>query len=322
VTTLGSWLKDQGFTVDDNNVPYGRESTWRGVDYLMVHHTVSDCDGSESSIASYCRTGGSGTYPPLCQIMLGHSGKVWMTSKERSGQSDPGRASHAGSGSGYGCPDDTMNERALGIECQCDGSHKIATHQTQYTTLIELLAALARRYDVPVANIIGHKEWSSTGKVDPRDDMDTIRADVAACLNEGEDTVWSDYSGKPSGTLTITNAQDYEPVDFCTADPPSSGLEFHLIYANCTLTWTDPNASDGMGIIRVKYVREDGDDTAYQDYCIPQGEAIGSPDAFLLTATHWEGGEKGLGGRWHIRCEGDISKISVSTRYAKIAVVG
>lgn len=185
MTTLGSWLKGQGFTVDDNNVPYGRESTWRGVDFLMVHHTVSDCDGSEQSMADYCRYGGSGTYPPLCQIMLGHSGKVWMTCKERSGQADPGRASHAGSGSGYGIPNDTMNERCLGIECQCDGTHKIATHTTQYTALIRLLAALCRKYDVPVKNVIGHKEWSSTGKVDPKDDMNVIRADVEYELGGG-----------------------------------------------------------------------------------------------------------------------------------------
>jgi len=319
MTTLGSWLKDQGFSVDDNNVPYGRESKWRGVEFLMVHHTVSDCDGSESSIANYCRT--ATDYPPICQIVLGHSGKVWMTSKERSGQSDPGRASHAGSGNGYGISADTMNEYALGIECQCDGSHPLSTHSTQYSTLIRLLAALSRRYGVPTKNIIGHKEWSSTGKVDPRDDMDKIRSDVAA-QSEGAETVWSDYSGKPSGDWTITNAQDYEPVDFQTEDPPSGGLEFHLLYANCEITWEDPDAVEGMGIIRVKYTREDGDDTAYQDYAVPKGASIGSPDAFLITATHWESGEKGLGGKWHMRCEGDIASIKVGTRYAKIAVVG
>jgi hypothetical protein len=321
MTTLGAWLKGQGFSVDDENVPLGRESEWHGVDFLLVHHTVSDCDGSEESIADYCKYGASGTYPPLCQIVLGHSGKAWITCQQRSGQAEPGRASHAGSGNGYGVPTDSMNAYSLGIECQCDGSHKLATHGTQYTALIRLLAALSRRYDVPIDHIIGHKEWSSTGKVDPKDDMDDIRADVAAELEE-EETVWSSYSGKPDGTLTISNAQDYEPLDFVTADPPSSGLEHHLTYINCEITWADPNATDGMGIIRVKYHRDDGDDTAYQDYCVPKGAAIGSPDAFLITASHWEQGEKGLGGRWHLRCEGDIASVKLGTRYAKIAVIG
>jgi N-acetylmuramoyl-L-alanine amidase len=315
VSTLGDYLEADGFDVDDA-APYGRESTWRGVEFLMVHHTVSDCDGSESSIANYCRT--ETDYPPICHIVLGHSGKVWMTSKQRSGQAEPGRASHAGSGSGYGIPDDTMNERCLGIEVQCDGSHKLATHAEQYDWLLELLASLCWRYNVPTSKIIGHKEWSTTGKVDPRDDMATIRSQVAA-LMEG-DTMWSDYSGKPSGTFRVTNGQDYEPVDFETADPPSAGLEFHLIYANCELEWS--TAADGLGVIRLKYVRENGDATAYQDYTCAQGASIGSPDTFLLTATHWEAGESGLGGRWHIRAEGDLAAITLGTRYAKIATVG
>lgn len=183
-TTLGRWLTGQGFLVDDGDVPLGRESEWHGVDWVLVHHTVSDDDGPESSIASYVRHGGSGTYPPLAQIMLGQSGTVWMCSQERSGQSDPGRASHAGSGQGYGVPVDGMNAYSLGIECQCDGSHKLATHATLYKTLIRLCAALCRRYGLPASHVIGHKEWSTTGKVDPRDDMDTIRADVAAALGQ------------------------------------------------------------------------------------------------------------------------------------------
>lgn len=156
--------------------------------------------------------------------------------------------------------------------------------------------------------------WGASGWDVWSDQYAGVRFDVG-----GEENVWSDYSGKPSGTLTITNAQDYEPLDFATADPPTSGLELHLLYVNCEITWT---ADPTMGVIRVKYHRDDGDDTAYQDYAVPAGEAIGNPDAFLITATHWESGEKGLGGRWHLRCEGDIASVKLGTRYAKIAVIG
>ena len=318
MTTLGSWLKDQGFTVDDNNVPYGRESTWRGVDYLMVHHTVSDCDGSESSIASYCRTGGSGTYPPLCQIMLGHSGKVWMTSKERSGQSDPGRASHAGSGSGYGCPDDTMNERALGIECQCDGSHKIATHQTQYTTLIELLAALARRYDVPVANIIGHKEWSSTGKVDPRDDMDDIRADVAACLNEGEDmdVLDYDYLEKPGTTFSVTTS--WKDIDQSSWNPPRKGWENTFTYMRVKPTF---KSGKTRGALQVRIMRENGDAHAPHTIGI-DADYLESDGSMPTTFMSWELGEKGGSTCVQIRCVGGLSSAKLtSSHYTSKAVV-
>jgi len=184
-TTLGGWLKEQGFTVEDDDVPFGRDSSWSGVDFVIVHHTVSPEDGKESDIANYIRKGGSGTYPPLAQIMLGQSGTVWMCSKQREGQAEPGRASQAGNGDGYGIPDDSMNAYSLGIECQCDGSHELATHDVLYDTLIRLCAALVQRYDLPIENIeevIGHKEWSNTGKTDPRDDMSTLRSDVELAL--------------------------------------------------------------------------------------------------------------------------------------------
>jgi hypothetical protein len=317
MTTLGSWLKSQGFTVDDNNVPYGRESTWRGVDFLMVHHTVSDCDGSESSIASYCRTGGSGTYPPLCQIMLGHSGKVWMTSKERSGQSDPGRASHAGSGDGYGIPDDTMNERCLGIECQCDGSHKIATHSTQYNTLIKLLAALSEKYDVPVKNIIGHKEWSSTGKVDPRDDMNVIRGDVSDQLQEEEvsNNYDYDYLEKPGGTFTVT--RDYKTLDQSTWDPPRSGWENSYVYLNIK-----PSFQSGktVGAIRVRLVREDGDTTGHHDLIIHK-DALDSEGKTLRHWMYWEAGSGSTTTKVQLLCIGGLASAAISTRYTKKAVV-
>lgn len=148
------------------------------------------------------------------------------------------------------------------------------------------------------------------------DQYNGVRFDVGS---SDEMSVWTDYSGKPSGELTITNAQDYEPLDVVTDDPPCDGMEFHLLYVNCSLRWS--KSPGGMGIIRVKYVRDDGDDTAYQDYAVPQHAPVGDPDAFLITATHWESGQKGAGGRWHIRCEGDIDHMKLGTRYAKIGVI-
>jgi hypothetical protein len=311
-------LKGEGFTVDDSNVPTGRDSTWRGVSFLMVHHTVSDCDGSESSIASYCRTGGSGTYPPLCQIMLGHSGKVWMTCKERSGQPDPGRASHAGSGDGYGIPDDTMNERALGIECQCSGSHPIANHSTQYQTLINLLAALSQRYGVPVKNIIGHKEWSSTGKVDPRDDMNKIRADVSDQLQdyEGEDmdVLDYDYLDKPGGTFTATGS--YKKLDQSTWNPPRDGWENTLVYLNIT-----PKFKSGKthGALRVRLMRENGDAHGYQDFPIDVDDL--DDGQTLKQYLTWEKGGKGDSTWIEVKCIGGLESATIGTRYTSKAVV-
>ena len=314
MTTLGAWLRDQGFTVDDSNVPYGRESTWRGVDFLMVHHTVSDCDGSESSIANYCRTEGS--YPPLCQIVLGHSGKVWMTCKERSGQSDPGRASHAGSGDGYGVPRDSMNEYALGIECQCDGSHPIATHPTQYDALIRLLAALCRRYDVPTANVIGHKEWSSTGKVDPRDDMDTIRADVAHALEEDDMQLEYDYLEKPDGSQTI--GRSYTDLAQSKWDSPFKGWENTLVYLNVDPTFY-PGETHGSIVVRL--YRENGD--SHAPLTIPIDiKDLTEDGKFYASYQTFEQSEKGQWTKIQVKCEGGIESVQLGTRYTTKALIG
>jgi len=325
-TTLGTWLKGMNFVVDDSNVPLGRESTWRGVEFLMVHHTggPGDCTKSESDLANYVRKGGPETFPPLAQIMLGKSGKVWMTCQERSGQPDPGRASHAGNGSGYGIDPDTMNERCLGIEVQCDGTHPLATHEAQYEELIALLAALAARYQVPIQNIIGHKEWSTTGKVDPKDDMNKIRSDVDKYLNEEPEVppvteppptidlpetitfplgIQYHYSGKPSGTMTFGSS--YKKLDVAAWKPKKNGLTLGMLYLNLS-------ARDGE--FRVRLVRDPDDATAYQTFYTKAG------DPFLLTHVWFESGEANRGLWWEFQSM-DGETFTVNTRYAKFVTI-
>jgi len=263
--------------------------------------------------------GGSGTYPPLCQIMLGHSGKVWMTSKERSGQSDPGRASHAGSGNGYGIPNDSMNAHSLGIECQCDGSHPIKTHSTQYEALIRLLAALSRRYNVPVENIIGHKEWSSTGKVDPRDDMDDIRKDVAEALDsedEMADVLDYDYLEKPGGTFSVTRS--WKDLDQSYWNPPRKGWENTFSYMRVT-----PKFKSGKthGALQLQIMRENGDEHA--PHTIPIDiDDLQDDGTFPTTFMSWELGEKGGSTKVQIRCVGGLESATLSSsRYTSKAVV-
>lgn len=180
MSTLGQWLRGQGFTVDDRPVP-GRSSTWTGVRTIMIHHTAgSEAASAEGSQATFVRTNGPNA--PLYQLMLGVSGRVWICSEQRSGQPEPGRASHAGEGGpAFGMPRDRANESSLGIGVQCNGSHPLSTHRDQYAELIRLTAALCRRYGLTEANVLGHKEWTPR-KIDPRDDMARIRRDVRAAL--------------------------------------------------------------------------------------------------------------------------------------------
>lgn len=126
------------------------------------------------------------------------------------------------------------------------------------------------------------------------------------------DLAWHEYSGKPSGSLTVTADAGYVRLDADTTSPPVAGLEFHMAYLNCDLTWS--GSADGT--IRVKYVRDDGDATGYADYCVSNGK-----DDFLITAMHWEAGEAGKGGRWYLNVGGGITKAVITTRYQKAAGV-
>lgn len=188
------------------------------------------------------------------------------------------------------------------------GSHEHA----EYPESVLVEAAL-QKVDATIANLSDRLSRLTAQVV-------TLEANSIA-LTEGLASMatWHDYSGKPSGTL-IVKAGDYVRVDVDVADPPRSGAaELHMLYANCVLAW---KSGESQGVIRVRYTREDGDDTGYQDYLVTRDGVIGSPGSFLLTAQHFELGQAGMGGRWWIRCGGGLSAITLTTRYAKILQVG
>lgn len=151
----------------------------------------------------------------------------------------------------------------------------------------------------------------------------TLEAEVArlGVVTEGlaQMATWHDYSGKPAGSLTV-KASDYVRLDVDVADPPRTGAaELHLLYANCALTWASGATA---GVIRVKYIREGGDETGLQDFTIVRGATFGSPPSFILTHDHWEVGQAGVGGRWWIKCGGGLSALTIGTRYVKVLQVG
>ena len=130
-----------------------------------------------------------------------------------------------------------------------------------------------------------------------------------------------EYSGK-SEDLKEIPLGEYTWVTKDTDDPAASGLEFKLVYLNVKLRW----AREGVANIRVKFIREGSDATAYQDYRVvsmedADGNLIAS-DEFLLTNMHMEAGEKGIGGKWYIKVTGAaLASAAVGTRYNKYATV-
>ncbi len=73
------------------------------------------------------------------------------------------RAHHAGAGSWGGVTD--MNSCSIGIELDNDG--RAPFPDAQIRSLISLLGQLKARYNIPVANFIGHSDFAPTRKKDP-----------------------------------------------------------------------------------------------------------------------------------------------------------
>lgn len=328
-TTLGQWLRARGWVVHDDGVPLGRESAWRGVEYLMVHHTGSP--GNDTSdpaeMAEYIRHAEADKHPPLAQLLLDQGGEVWVCCREREGQAVPGRASHAGSGGGYGIPDDSMNERCLGVEHMADGTKPLRSYPILYDASTRLFADLRSYFGLGADRVIGHKEWSDTGKVDPLDDMDVVRADVEAVVNppvppdipDEETTInalglYKWYSGKDTAAVKIYPDNEWHPI--CKRMKPSGikeeSSETHFLYLRIEL----PAGRTASRNIETRWVRSDGDATAYKG---PEFTP-GSKDSIPYENCHIEEGS-GLGGQWQIQVHGGKDPIVVTTRYAKTHIV-
>lgn len=144
----------------------------------------------------------------------------------------------------------------------------------------------------------------------------------------------TNYGGKPDGTITIHNDGNWYRLDADTKDPAHTGAEVQEMYGNFKCYWQEPDAgvwnllmrvpvvaplADRLrwvftpaGVIRVKYVRENGDETAYDDICVPSRR-----NRWLATRAHHEKGQAGQGGRWWLKVEGGINYVVVGTRYSK-----
>jgi hypothetical protein len=110
------------------------------------------------------------------------------------------------------------------VEVQCSGAHPIGHHADSYQTLITLLAALCRRYGLDSTKVIGHKEYSSTGKIDPRDSMPNIRADVAQALTGDDGEMKHTISVTDLDQPLVVEAQGVGFVDFRDVDEDDENL--------------------------------------------------------------------------------------------------
>jgi LysM repeat protein len=151
----------------------GRDGTFdpRGV---VFHHTASSPERGSAPALGVVTKGRSDLPGPLCNVLVGRDGTVFVIAA--------GRSNHAGLGGPFrNIPKDSANSFLAGVEVENSGvgerwsKELLDALEIVYATL---LLGLRRRSRW----LIGHKEWT-TRKIDPADghgglDMDRFRTRV------------------------------------------------------------------------------------------------------------------------------------------------
>lgn len=173
MTTISGALRAAGFRVNGTPVP-GAPGMFTPAGIMIHHFAGSESAANASSEAQRARV--SFGHSPIYHLTVGVDGSLHSITD--------GRANHAGTGGPFGgwIPADQGNRFTIGISGQCDGSHPLARHPAGYTALIAVTAELCQWLGVGSDRVIGHREYTSR-KIDPRDDMNVIRRDVAALLS-------------------------------------------------------------------------------------------------------------------------------------------
>lgn len=115
------------------------------IDTIVLHHTASNNGAGDISWLRNPKSQVSAHY------VLDRDGTIYQL------VGDEKRAWHAGESALHGIPTD-VNSRSIGIEIVNDGSGKTPFTDAQYKSLAQLVGYLKQRYDVPMNNIVGHKD--------------------------------------------------------------------------------------------------------------------------------------------------------------------
>jgi N-acetylmuramoyl-L-alanine amidase len=136
----------------------------KDIDTIVLHHTASNNGAGDLAHMRNPKSEVSAHY------MVDRDGKIYQL------VGDSKRAWHAGKGELHGVPTD-VNGRSIGIELVNDGSGKTAFTEAQMKSLTQLTGYLKQQYDVPMRNIVGHKDVAvpKGRKSDPAPNFDWNR---------------------------------------------------------------------------------------------------------------------------------------------------
>lgn len=123
----------------------------RKPNFVIIHHTAQDSLEQTLKTFTLTRTQVSAHY------VISRTGKVVQM------VNDYLRSNHAGLGK-WG-NDTDLNSSSIGIELDNNGNEPYSDAQMQ--SLVEVLAVLKKRYNIPTANFIGHSDIAPKRKQDP-----------------------------------------------------------------------------------------------------------------------------------------------------------
>ena len=183
LSNLANVLRGYGLTVVET--PGWATRGYAGQDLQAVrgvlwHHTAtgrSAFERSEAPTLNLCINGRSDLPGPLCQIVFGRNGTVFLTAA--------GVSNHAGRGIAPNIPENMGNHYLIGIEMESSGVAPFDWTDDQKRVAPYLGAALELGYLMhlpPELRLqIGHKEYSYDGKIDPAGwpgDMNGLRDQI------------------------------------------------------------------------------------------------------------------------------------------------
>ncbi|WP_405094806.1 N-acetylmuramoyl-L-alanine amidase [Micromonospora sp. NBC_01412] len=146
---------------------------------VLWHHTAATSSPSRPAPAlGVCISGRSDLPGPLCHALVDYNGVFHLISANR--------ANHAGNSRGSGpIPVGSGNTMLIGWEIDYNGVNQSMT-AAQYSASVAATAAVLRRLGRDASYARGHRETSTTGKIDPSFiDLDAMRRDVAAAMAGG-----------------------------------------------------------------------------------------------------------------------------------------
>lgn len=159
---------------------YAGQSLYDVVGHIFHHTASGQSSGLDAVTLNMCTYGRSDLPGPLCHLVLGRSGTVYVVAA--------GVANHAGPGSVGGSYVNVGNYYFLGTEMESDGISNDWT-TAQLLAMPHLGAAIEIGYGNGNKDSfyqLGHKEYSSMGKIDPSFiDMNKLRSDINTCISGG-----------------------------------------------------------------------------------------------------------------------------------------